>query len=173
MLDDRQRHTAYAVAAEIMRSYGPLQDQEQTILADLASTLTGIGLDGPNLSDAWLRGEWSNGRLGATLGNTGDLDGDGLDDLLVTEPSGGVGGEGRVRVIGGDLLSSVAGLGTTPLDSQVAEFRCESTNDSTGQTWVSGDFDGDGLTDLVLGGRSWVSGGRTLGKSYLFRSTDR
>jgi len=39
VLDDRQRHTAYAVAAEIMRSDGPLQDQEQKILADLATTL--------------------------------------------------------------------------------------------------------------------------------------
>lgn len=39
VLDDRQRHTAYAVAAEIMRSDGPLQDQEQKILADLAATL--------------------------------------------------------------------------------------------------------------------------------------
>ena len=39
MLDERQRHTAYAVAVEIMRSDGPLQDQEQKILADLAATL--------------------------------------------------------------------------------------------------------------------------------------
>ena len=39
VLDERQRHTAYAVAVEIMRSDGPLQDQEQKILADLAATL--------------------------------------------------------------------------------------------------------------------------------------
>jgi tellurite resistance protein len=39
VLDERQRHTAYAVAVEIMRSDGPLQDQEQKILADLATTL--------------------------------------------------------------------------------------------------------------------------------------
>jgi tellurite resistance protein len=39
VLDERQRHTAFAVAAEIMRSDGPLQEQEQAILADLASTL--------------------------------------------------------------------------------------------------------------------------------------
>ena len=39
VLDDRQRHTAYAVAAEIMRSDGPLQEQEQAILAALATTL--------------------------------------------------------------------------------------------------------------------------------------
>ncbi|KEF42247.1 MAG: hypothetical protein ER33_06915 [Cyanobium sp. CACIAM 14] len=42
VLDERQRHTAYAVAAEIMRSDGPLEDQEQRILADLATTL-GLG----------------------------------------------------------------------------------------------------------------------------------
>ena len=40
VLDERQRHTAYAVAVEIMRSDGPLQDQEQKILADLAATLS-------------------------------------------------------------------------------------------------------------------------------------
>jgi tellurite resistance protein len=39
VLDEGQRHTAYAVAAEIMRSDGPLQEQEQAILADLATTL--------------------------------------------------------------------------------------------------------------------------------------
>jgi tellurite resistance protein len=39
VLDERQRHTAYAVAAEIMRSDGPLEEQEQAILADLAATL--------------------------------------------------------------------------------------------------------------------------------------
>ena len=40
VLDERQRHTAYAVAVEIMRSDGPLQDQEQKILADMAATLS-------------------------------------------------------------------------------------------------------------------------------------
>jgi tellurite resistance protein len=39
VLDEGQRQTAYAVAAEIMRSDGPLQGQEQAILADLATTL--------------------------------------------------------------------------------------------------------------------------------------
>ena len=39
VLDERQRHTAYAVAAEIMRSDGPLQEQEREILASLAEHL--------------------------------------------------------------------------------------------------------------------------------------
>jgi len=34
-----QRHTAYAVAAEIMRSDGPLEDDERNILASLACAL--------------------------------------------------------------------------------------------------------------------------------------
>ena len=38
-LSPRQRSTAYAVAAEIMRSDGPLQDDERNILTSLATTL--------------------------------------------------------------------------------------------------------------------------------------
>ena len=38
-LSPRQRATAYAVAAEIMRSDGPLQADESNILANLAGTL--------------------------------------------------------------------------------------------------------------------------------------
>jgi hypothetical protein len=38
-LTPRQRATAYAVAAEIMRSDGPLQDDERNILTNLATTL--------------------------------------------------------------------------------------------------------------------------------------
>lgn len=42
-LSPQQRATAYAVAAEIMRSDGPLQADERNILTNLAGTL---GLDG-------------------------------------------------------------------------------------------------------------------------------
>ena len=38
-LNARQRTTAFAVAAEIMRSDGPLQDDERNILTSLATTL--------------------------------------------------------------------------------------------------------------------------------------
>jgi hypothetical protein len=38
-LNPRQKATAYAVAAEIMRSDGPLADEEKSILSTLASTL--------------------------------------------------------------------------------------------------------------------------------------
>ncbi|QPN70420.1 tellurite resistance TerB family protein [Synechococcus sp. CBW1108] len=39
MLNARQRGAAFAVAAEIMRSDGPLQDDEQNILINLAAVL--------------------------------------------------------------------------------------------------------------------------------------
>lgn len=39
VLSPQQRATAYAVAAEIMRSDGPLEDDERNILSNLASTL--------------------------------------------------------------------------------------------------------------------------------------
>jgi tellurite resistance protein len=38
-LNPRQRATAYAVAAEIMRSDGPLQADERNMLTNLATTL--------------------------------------------------------------------------------------------------------------------------------------
>jgi hypothetical protein len=39
VLNERQRHTAYAVAAEIMRSDGPLEADERNILSSLACAL--------------------------------------------------------------------------------------------------------------------------------------
>jgi uncharacterized tellurite resistance protein B-like protein len=39
VLDSRQRHTAFAVATEIMRSDGPLEERERQILANLATNL--------------------------------------------------------------------------------------------------------------------------------------
>jgi tellurite resistance protein len=39
VLNPRQRATAYAVAAEIMRSDGPLEADERNILSNLATTL--------------------------------------------------------------------------------------------------------------------------------------
>jgi tellurite resistance protein len=39
VLNPEQRATAYAVAAEIMRSDGPLEDDERNILSNLAATL--------------------------------------------------------------------------------------------------------------------------------------
>ena len=39
ILNTRQRGAAFAVAAEIMRSDGPLQDDEQNILINLAAVL--------------------------------------------------------------------------------------------------------------------------------------
>jgi hypothetical protein len=39
VLNPRQRATAYAVATEIMRSDGPLEDDERNILSNLATTL--------------------------------------------------------------------------------------------------------------------------------------
>jgi hypothetical protein len=44
-LNPRQRATAYAVAAEIMRSDGPLQDDERNILTNLATTLNLLEAD--------------------------------------------------------------------------------------------------------------------------------
>lgn len=118
-------------------------------LDDDCDDLPGACTFGGSLTDAdaslWYLGPSAYDRLGASLAAAGDLDGDGLDELLVGVPGyddgGGAGLVGLVRpatdaeVDVGPL--AVVGVGTA------AEF---------GSVFASGgDVDGDGLADLLFG----------------------
>jgi hypothetical protein len=139
--------------------------------SDIATDLSGLDLDGASLADAWVLGEWSNGRLGLRLGALGDLDGDGADEVLVTEPSGGVNGYGRTRILSGALFNRTAGDGTYVDDVQLLELASGSADHGLGETWVVADFDGDGSPDPVIGARTYSSGGITpTGAVYPLRS---
>jgi len=92
-----------------------------------------------------------------------DVDGDGLDDLLLGSPSGHAAGQAYVV------------LGTTspwqafvPLSSVDASFHGESSGDGAGQTVAGlGDVNGDGFGDLAIGAGSSHAGGEYLGEFYL------
>ena len=139
--------------------------------SDIATDLSGLGIDGASLADAWVLGEWNNGRLGLRLGTLGDLDGDGADDVLVAEPSGGVNGYGRTRILSGALFNLTAGDGTYVDDVQLLELASGSADHLLGLTWVVGDFDGDGTPDPVIGARAYSTAGVTpTGAVYPLRS---
>ena len=77
----------------------------------------------------------------------GDLDGDGVNDLVVTAPTAdnSVSDAGAVHVFHGPITTA-----TTTGDA--VAFRGSDTNDYVGHSASSGgDVDGDGLDDLLIG----------------------
>ena len=91
-----------------------------------------------------LAGDIRSQRLGGRLLSSGDLTGDGIVDLLVTDETDDT--EGTVHLFSGALR------GEHTLDARVA-----SAETSSGNPYASaavGDLDGDGVDDLVLGD-SW------------------
>lgn len=132
------------------------------------------GLNRNNISvESWssgqgimLRGAAPGDRLGAAVSAAGDLNGDGLGDLVVSAPGSDLGGEdaGSVYVLWGrsqladlDLAAwSVADgfrvLGREPGQALGGSATASDAIPGNGQVLAAGgDFNGDGFDDLLLG----------------------
>jgi hypothetical protein len=118
------------------------------------------------------------GRLGWAVSGGGDLDGDGLDDVVVSAPFS-YGGMGRTYVVFGtpepvsvELSAVAAGQGGYALQGDFANEYAGWSID------VLDDLDGDGVDDLAIGtgwanangyrsGRVWVTFSQALGGTAL------
>jgi len=110
-----------------------------------------------------------NGLFGYQSVGAGDVNGDGVDDLLISAPQAGESFSGEVYLFfGGESLPNSLPVGG--LDgSNGAVFRGSRVGESTGVSLAGvGDFDGDGLDDFVIGAPFATADGRqSAGKVYL------
>ncbi len=93
--------------------------------------------------------------LGVSITALGDMNGDGFVDLLVGSNRENLYNGAAYVIFGGPSLSN--GLSGVALDGTNG-FRLSNGGRNTGGTVISGDVNGDGLTDLIIGADT---GGRT------------
>ena len=149
---------------------GALGDDEGGAEAGAAYVILGSSLGATrtiDLSDAdyKLVGEKETDFAGMYLSGAGDVDGDGLDDLLVGALGDDEGGNlaGAVYVILGSSLAS-----SRTIDLSDADYKLvgESALDQVGLASSAGDLDGDGLGDVVVG-RELNFGVEVIGSAYV------
>ena len=117
-----------------------------------------------------LNGEAAGDASGAAVSGAGDVNGDGLGDLLIGAPTDDPNGEysGRTYVVFGkadtaavDLIAITVGMGGFVLDGETAD-------DSSGRSVsVAGDVNGDGLDDVLIGAWRADPNGDYSGRSYV------
>jgi len=130
-------------------------------------------------------GDASSDQSGYSVSSAGDVDGDGLDDLIIgalrADGGGSNSGESYL-VLSADLaaadaadnstdgtidLGNVAGIGGS------YQFTGGAASDQAGNSVSSaGDVDGDGRDDLIIGAPFADGGGLDSGESYLVTAAD-
>ncbi len=131
----------------------------------LASSLDPLGPTDLEDADYGFLGEVEDDYAGRALAGAGDVDGDGLDDILIGAPHTNNLGTGQAYLL---LGSSIGASTTIDLTSADYTFTGEGGDDRAGIGVAgAGDVNGDGLDDILVGAFANDDGGTTAGKAYL------
>jgi len=95
--------------------------------------------------DVTMLGEFSNGNFGSSLASAGDVNGDGINDIII----------GSRLALAGDYGRAYLYFGSTTLSGTISPDKIwtgESADDYFGQSVSSaGDVNGDGFGDIIIG----------------------
>ncbi len=138
-----------------------------------------LNLDSLNGSNGFrLEGESFNDKFGSAVSAAGDVNGDGIDDLIIGAMEADANGSysGKTYVVFGTASGFDATLNVSTLNgSNGFSLEGEAENDNFGNSVnVAGDVNGDGIDDIIIGafradpndinsGSSYVIFGTTLG----------
>ncbi|MBO9616854.1 MAG: FG-GAP repeat protein [Dyadobacter sp.] len=113
----------------------------------LALIYHGGGLPGNETSGTSLVGSAPSERFGSMVAGAGDINGDGLDDVLISAPGTNPAAAGRTLVAYG----SEAGIGNSHIVSKILEFGRAVAG--------AGDINGDGYADIIIGNPNYTNTG--------------
>jgi hypothetical protein len=147
---------SYPHAAAILLRGGPSWPSDaERALADADATLC-LGSEGDLAT--------------AIVGRVGDLDADGLPDLVVGDPENGAAGEHSGAVFVVSAADLPLGGAVTQLDTIGRRIAGVAMADQAGVAFEgAGDVDGDGYDDLLVGAAFGDDGDQNGGAAYLLR----
>ncbi len=120
-----------------------------------------------------IQGDVAGDDLGGAVSGAGDINGDGIDDLIVGASLGDDGEElaGEAYVIYGKAGNTRGTLDTTGLAARSTDgfiIQGDTWDDNLGQSVSgAGDINGDGIDDLIVGTSFGDDGGLTAGEAYV------
>jgi len=118
-----------------------------------------------------INGEEMGDRSGTSVGRAGDVNADGIDDIVIGAPFANPNGDnsGRIYVVYGAPGGFSNPFGLSSLDgSNGFAINGEAFNERAGgAVSAAGDVNGDGIDDLIIGATQADPGGVDSGRSYV------